>query len=253
MAVEDVYGEISFSRLQASHKPYVLINMVASLDGKASIDGKAGSIGSLTDRTLMRSLRAQADAVMIGAGTLRAEKLRLDVPEYLARAREALSLRPQPLAVIATESGEVPLETNLLGSSPENLLVLVSPNTPEEQIAALSTHASVEVMWEEMPAFRPDPTVALEILKRRYAIGVLVVEGGPALIHSLVRRGLADELFLALAPKLLGGAQPSALTILEGPTLPPQTTNPEIVSIHLAGDELFLRYALRSSDYCYGD
>ena len=231
----------------------MLINMVASLDGKATVGGKAGPIGSPIDRVLMRTLRAHADAVMIGAGTLRAEKLRLDVPEYLTRVREALSLRPQPLAVIVTESGDLPLEANLLGSSPENLLILVSPNTPEEQIAAFSAHASVEVGWEETSALGPDPTVTLEILKKRYAVGVLVVEGGPALIHSLVRRGLADELFLALAPKLLGGARPSTLTILEGPTLPPQIPDPEIVSVHLAGDELFLRYVLRSSDHCYSD
>jgi 2,5-diamino-6-(ribosylamino)-4(3H)-pyrimidinone 5'-phosphate reductase len=190
---------------------------------------------------------------MIGAGTLRAEKLRLDVPEHLARTRKSLSLRPQPLAVIATESGDLPLDTNLLGYSPDNLLILVSPNTPEERIAAFSARASVEVVREETPTLQADPRVALEILQRRYGVGVLLVEGGPALSHSLVRRGLADELFLAMAPKLLGGARASALTILEGPTLPPQIAGPEIVSVHLAGDELFLRYTLRLSEHCHCD
>jgi riboflavin-specific deaminase-like protein len=257
LAVEDVYQDVSFparriltevpeAGLPPKTRPYVIINMVSSLDGKATVHGKAGSIGSLTDRTIMRTLRSRADAVMIGAGTLRSERLRLDVPEYLVQAREALNLRPQPLAVIATESGDLPLERNLLGSSPENLLILASPHTPEEKIAAFSAHASVEVLQEEdASAPRPDPTVALQILKRRYAVSVLMVEGGPALIHSLVRRGLVDELFLALAPRLLGGVRPNVLTILEGPTLPPQIQDPEILSVHLAGDELFLRYVLR--------
>src|SRR5215212_8815849 len=71
LATEDVYGGLSFPTREA--RPYVLINMVCSLDGKASAeDGKSGFIGSPTDRYLMRALRARADAVMIGAGTLRA-------------------------------------------------------------------------------------------------------------------------------------------------------------------------------------
>ena len=226
----------------------MLINVVASLDGKATVAGKAGSIGSRTDRLLMRALRGRADAVMTGAGTLRAEKLTLAVPGELARSREARGLKPQPLAVVATATGDVPLETNLLGPSRENLLVLASPETPEERLAALSSRASVEVVPKETPGPRLDLTRALETLKRRYSVGVLLVEGGPALNHALVRAGLADELFLTLAPKLVGGERPSALTTLEGSALPPRKTGPELISVHLSGDELFLRYALRPPD-----
>ena len=228
----------------------MLINVVASLDGKTTFCGKAGSIGSPTDRMLMRALRARADAVMTGGGTLRAEKLSLAVPENLARAREARGLKPQPLAVIATTTGDVPLQTNLLGSSPDNLLIIASPEMPEERLAALSSHASVEVVAKETSTVstRPDLTGALEALKERYAVGVLLVEGGPALNHSLVSLGLADELFLTLAPKLLGGDRPGALTMLEGPLLSPNDIEPKLVSIHLFEDELFLRYALRSEE-----
>ena len=236
----------------------MLINAVASLDGKATVGDKAGAIGSPTDLVLMRALRARADAVMIGAGTLRAEKLTLAVPEELARAREARALKPQPLAVVATVSADIPLQTNLLGPAPDDLLLLVSPETPEERLAALPSHASVEVVPKVTApspegfassapdsAPRLDLTKALETLKKRYATGVLLVEGGPSLNQSLVRGGLADELFLTLAPKLLGGVRPEALTMLEGPAVPPQKTKPKLISVHLSDDELFLRYALR--------
>jgi 2,5-diamino-6-(ribosylamino)-4(3H)-pyrimidinone 5'-phosphate reductase len=223
----------------------VLINMVTSLDGKATAGGRAGSIGSRTDRYLMRSLRAQSDAVMVGAGTLRAEKLRLDIPEGLARPRAARCLKPQPLAVIATGSGDCPLESNLLGSSPDNLLVLAPPGLPEGRLAALSSRARVEVVpngaGEKAP--RLDLEKALETLKGRYAVDVLLVEGGPSLNHAFISKGFADELFLTLAPKLLGGQRPGVLSILEGPPLP-GGTEPGLVSVHLSGDELFLRYAL---------
>ena len=224
--------------------------MVCSLDGKASAeDGKSGFIGSPTDRYLMRALRARADAVMIGAGTLRAEKLTLAVPEDLAWAREARGLKPQPLAIVATATGDVPLETNLLGSSPDSLIVLASPYTPRPRLTALSSRAFVEIVPEgTAPGSRLDPAEALEILKKRHTVGVLLVEGGPALNHALVSAGLADELFLTLAPKLLGGARAGALTMLEGPAMRPLNgPKPELISVHLSGSELFLRYALRQN------
>jgi len=229
----------------------VLINMVASLDGKASVGGKAGAIGSQTDRSLMRSLRARADAVMIGAGTLRAEKLRLDVPEELAKARASRGLEPQPLAVLVTTSGDVPLGANLVGSSPENLLILASPEIPKERFASLSSHVLAEIITKEMatPADTGlDLGRALEALKGRYGVGVLLVEGGPSLNHSLISSGLADELFLTLAPKVLGGEASEGLTVVEGPLLRPRGIAPKLVSVHLFDDELFLRYALRSEE-----
>jgi len=224
--------------------------MISSLDGKVAISGKAGSLGSCVDRTVMRNLRACADAVMIGAGTLRAEKLTLAIPQSRARSRESRGLRPQPLAVVATATGDVPLQENLLGSRPENLLIFASSKTPEERLATLSSHASVEIVTEEgsVPGRRLgliDLREAVRILKKRYGVNVLLVEGGTALNHALVSLGLADELFFTLAPKLLGGERPGTLTILEGPALSPHNTEPKLISIHLSGEELFLRYALR--------
>ncbi len=198
------------------------------------------------DRTLMRTLRARADAAMVGAGTLRAEKLTLAVPENRAQERASRGLEPQPLAVIATATGDVPLPENLLSFSPDNLLVLVSPDVPEERLAALSSHASVEAVSRAPGANSAlDLNAALEALKGRYAVEVLLVEGGPALNHALISAGLADELYLTLAPKLLGGKSPDALAALEGPILGSQKRpKPKLISVHLCGDELFLRYAL---------
>jgi 2,5-diamino-6-(ribosylamino)-4(3H)-pyrimidinone 5'-phosphate reductase len=244
LAVEDVYTDVSFPNRET--RPYVLINMISSLDGKVAVSGKAGSLGSFVDRSVMRNLRACADAVMIGAGTLRAEKLTLAVPEDHARARESRGLEPQPLAVVTTATGDVPLQENLLGSSPENLLIFASSETPREHLVTLSSHALVEIVAEESskPGRQLDVEEALIILKKRYGVNVLLIEGGPALNHALVSSGLADELFLTLAPKLLGGEGPGTLTILEGPALALKKTEPKVVSIHFSGEELFLRYAL---------
>ena len=243
LAAEDVYSNISFSMREA--RPYVIINMVSSLDGKAASDGKASQIGSSTDRTLMRTLRAHADAVMVGAGTLRAEKLRLDVPEDLSQERELRGLKPQPLAVVATISGDVPLKENLLGSSPDNLLILASPEVSQSHLAELSRAAYIEVVPDKAGDTHLDPTNALEALKKRHAVDLLLVEGGPSLNHALISSGLADELFLTLSPTLLGGKKSETLNILEGRPPTQNTEQPELISIHLSGNELFLRYALR--------
>jgi 2,5-diamino-6-(ribosylamino)-4(3H)-pyrimidinone 5'-phosphate reductase len=250
--VEDVYTNISFPTREA--RPYVLINMISSLDGKVAVSGKAGCLGGPVDRTVMRNLRAHADAVMIGAGTLRAEKLTLAVPEDRARARESRGLKPQPLAVVATVSGDVPLEENLLASSPENVLILASSETPQKHLVTLSSRASVEIVAGETSKLGGlDLVEALRTLKKRYGVSVLLVEGGTVLNHALVSSGLADELFLTLAPKLLGGERPGALTILEGPALTPHKTEPKLISIHISGEELFLRYTLPKTAPVAGD
>ncbi len=233
LKVAEVYHDIFFPKLE--QRPYVLINMVSSLDGKAVVKGTAGSIGGVIDRMVMRNLRAHADAVMIGASTLRAEKLTLSVTQDLARQRVLRGLEPEPLSVLTTVSGNLPLEKHLLDSTFDNLLVFVSPSTPSLSVKRLSSLASVETVTTL--------NETLQVLKQRYAVDVLLVEGGPSLNHALVSEHLVDELFLTLSPKLLGGESNSMPTILEGPTLE-KTIHASPVSIHAARGELFLRYTL---------
>ena len=207
-------------------RPYVIINMVASVDGKAAIEGKASRLGSQTDRQAMRTLRSKADAVMIGAGTLRAEKLSLGLDDDAGR---------QPLAVIATNSGDVPLESNLIVGERQELLVIA----PESITVRSGARRVLRVSADRSGSI--DLREALKVLKAEHAVDLLLVEGGPRLNHSLISQNLADELFLTLAPKLLGGSAEEVLTVLEGPALEAEDIN--LLSAHLAGDELFLRYS----------
>ncbi len=227
ISVGGVYEDIELPppERQDPSRPYVIINMVSSVDGKTAVEGKCSQIGSAIDRRTMRTLRSKADAVMIGAATLRAERLSLALDEP--------SLQ-QPLAVIVTATGDVPLRRNLIGAERQEVLVITTQDAP------VDLHESARVhRVSSSSSSGVDLGEALEVLRAEHAIDLLLVEGGPTLSYALISSRLADELFLTLAPKLLAG---DAHTILEGPALP--TTNLKLLSTHLAGEELFLRYAL---------
>jgi 2,5-diamino-6-(ribosylamino)-4(3H)-pyrimidinone 5'-phosphate reductase len=217
-------------------RPYVIVNTVSSVDGRTTMEGKAAGIGSRTDRRTMRTLRSKVDAVMIGAGTLRAEKLSLglDSPEGL----------PQPLAIIVTHTGDLPLDEHLIVEEGQEVLILLSDAAPGRVFERLRALAPVM----RAPA---DSTGAVDLeaafldLKAEHGVESLVVEGGPGLNHALISRNLVDELFLTVAPELLGGSAERDLTLLRGPALPARDRPTlDVASIHLSGAEIFLRYSI---------
>lgn len=227
-----IYEDLELPRfaLGASSRPFVAVNMVSSVDGRTSVGGKASGLGSPADRRTMRNLRSMADAVMIGANTLRAEKLSLGL--------DAGHGGRQPLAVVVTAGGDVPLESNLVLGEGQKVLLVSTSSTP------LGVLGGYDVDVLIAPA-RGDGYVDLrEVLKElwaRHRVGVLLVEGGPALNHSLFADDLVDEIFQTVAPRLVGG--PSA-GILPGAPLPGALCL-ILLSAHVAGSELFLRYGVR--------
>lgn len=213
-------------------RPYVAINMVSSIDGKTTVGGKSSGLGSAIDRQTMRTLRSKADAVMIGANTLRAEKLSLGLDEPLGNL--------QPLAVIVSNSGNLPLERNLIVTEGQGVLVVV-PETLDAQSGCRSSVLRVRAT----PAGGVDLAETLRVLKSGHAVETLLVEGGPTLNHAMISANLVDEIFLTLSPMLIGGKRSDTLTILEGgEPLPSRTLKPQLLSIHLSDNELYLRYRL---------
>jgi riboflavin-specific deaminase-like protein len=217
-------------------RPYVITNTVSSVDGRTTMEGKAAGIGSRTDRRTMRTLRSKVDAVMIGAGTLRAEKLSLglDGPDGL----------PQPLAIIVTDSGEIPLDEHLIVEEGQEVLILLSDAAPWRVVERLRSLAPVMRAPADSTG-AVDLEGALLVLQAEHGVESLAVEGGPGLNHALISHNLVDELFLTVAPELLGGSAERALTLLRGPALPARDRPTlDLGSIHLADGELFLRYSI---------
>lgn len=214
--------------------PNVSINMVGSVDGKAAAADKASGIGSSVDRQVMRNLRAGNDAVAVGANTLRAERLSLGLDKTPAHGH-------QPLAVVVTGTGEVPLRENLITHDGQRVILVCTDDTAGVLGRRLRGRADLLPVPADRDGY-PDLECAFRALRRGYGVKRLLVEGGPGVNRALVSKGLVDELFLTLAPRLLGaGPNGVTKTILEGELQSP--VNLRLVSVHLALDELFLRYA----------
>lgn len=221
-------------------RPRVLLNMTSTADGRATLGGRSGAISSPADRELFHALRAPADAILVGAGTIRTERYGPLIPNPDHRAeRRAHGLSEEPLACVVTASLDLDPSTPLLAASTTRLVLL----TPAQGELA-STACSVEYVREARDG-RLDLTAALAQLAERFGVRLLLCEGGPHLACELAAAGLLDELFLSLAPKLAGGepAGTSALRILAGAELAPPVAL-ELLDAFESDSQLFLRYGV---------
>jgi riboflavin-specific deaminase-like protein len=225
----------------SSTRPYVLLNMVSTADGRATLGGRSGAIGGAGDKALFLGLRTAVDGVMAGAGTVRAERYRRLVRSERRRAiRRERGLEEEPLACIV--SGRLALN--------EEIPLLADP---EARVAILTTsQASLpQGCQAEISYIRPvrdgllDLPQAMRQLREGHGIRTLLCEGGPHLNAQLLAEGLVDELFLSLSPMLVGGDLTSeALRILSGPELDPPVAL-DLVSVMEHDSYLFLRYAVQ--------
>lgn len=245
LRVEDVYRELRFPTENPwdFDLPYIAINMVSSLDGRTAVNGTANSIGGTADRRVMRNLRSRFDAVLRGAGTLRADKISLGVTDDLARLRLTEGREAQPLDLImSSDTAELPLD-NLLNITPGRVAALVPLGTIPVMREDIST-----IQMPATPGGMVDILPALKTLKRDYDIHSLLLEGGPSLNHSFICREVVNDLFLTIAPKLIDGASSDSLTLLNGEKCSfVEPARLELISSYVSGDELFLHYTFQKS------
>jgi len=201
------------------------INMVATVDGRAAVHGTATGIGSERDRVLMKELRAQADVVLHGAGTVRADPLSARVPPQLAAQRAARGLSQQPVGAIVTSSGNLPVPHPYYESA---TLIYI---TSEKPVTAKG--ATIEVVRVA------DVAAVVADLDQR-GLKRILCEGGPRLNAALFDAGLVNELYFTVAPKLVGGFEP--LTLIHGGSFAPIKLT--LLSLDEHEGELFLHYAV---------
>jgi 2,5-diamino-6-(ribosylamino)-4(3H)-pyrimidinone 5'-phosphate reductase len=241
-AVRNHYRALDFPASPAG-RPYLYVNMVASVDGKVTVDGSERGLGSSGDKRLMQELRAHADAVINGAQTLRVSgSTPLVRPADLKALRGELGRKPQPLGVVISASGDLPLDVPFFTSPAFDALVILTTETPAERVAAIrATGRHVGIV----PGGRENGTAIAALLYVEYGVRYALVEGGPTLNATLFHANVVDELFVTAAPWLVGGRE--SLTLVEG-TAFHRETMPRLQLrgvLHSAPtDELFLRYTV---------
>jgi len=204
----------------AGNRPYVVVNMAMTADGKVDTVARRGArISTEADRRRVDALRAEVDAVMVGGHTLLAEDPRLTVRSTeLVEARRRQGRDPQParVGVVSAlpdrETGaDLGPDSRFLGGEPARVIVLTSERTrPAVRRRLAEAGADVVVLGND----RVDLAAALGGLALR-GIGRLLVEGGGTLVAELLRLGLVDEVQLFVGPLIFGGRE--APTPVEGP------------------------------------
>jgi riboflavin-specific deaminase-like protein len=227
---EEMASAMGLGDMAPPDRPYLVLNMVSSLDGKATLDWRTKGLSTETDRQLFHHLRTQADAVMVGAGTLRIERYgRMAKSDELRDKREAEGLARDPLAVVVSARLDLPADLPLL-NEPEQRVVIATGS--DAQLPSLAAQVEYARVGDDLP-------LLMALLRQDHGVRSVLCEGGPTLNSHLLAAGLVDELFLTLNPKLIGGA--AALTIVAGRELvgPAEL---DLVSVAHGDGDLFTRW-----------
>ncbi len=238
-------------------RPYVIANFVSTIDGVVSFALPGGSdagkisAGNPADRFVLALLRACADAVIVGAGTLREEGAHLWTPEHVfpdeASAFAALRLARKRQArahtVFVTASGDIDLGAPAFATG--NDVLVITTARGKDHLANAPGHVRVRAASGQ----RPSGAEIVRIAQEETGGRLILTEGGPRLLAEFVRARALDELFLTIAPQLAGRSKDERrLALIEEAAFAPEDAPWwRLRSVKRADDYLFLRFASSES------
>ena len=256
-------GDLAFPSSEG--RPYVIGNFVSTIDGIVSfrIPGKSGggdiSGNNEADRFVMGLLRASADAVMIGAGTLHAtaaghawtaESIYPKGARFYSEYRKSVLRKPeQPLTIIVSASGVVDLGRPMFHGPGISIRILTSAKGVDRlRAAGVDSLANTEAVALGDAGGVLAPDAMLQYLRTTCGVRLLLHEGGPTLFGEFAGAGLVNECFLTVAPQLAGcSPEKPRPTMIWGTEFTPGTAPwLRLLSLKQSGDHLFLRYGVRA-------
>ena len=237
-------------------RPTIVANFVSTLDGVVALDrigasgGREISGGFEPDRFVMGLLRATGDAVLVGAGTVRASRTHGWTPAhahprsaggYAAWRRQLGLTTASPVTVIVSASGSLELQD--IPADPGTPVIVVTTESGARHLRRRAQADHVEITSLVEGDSIPVDTVVAFLHGRGFRL--VVSEGGPSLFGELLAAHVVDEVFLTLAPHLAGRSAASArLSLVENVTLAPAAPWGRIKGVMRSNDHLFLRYQL---------
>lgn len=236
--IDDVAAFVAAAeRPTPADRPWLIVNMITSLDGAVTVDGRSGGLGRPADKAMFSALRAVGDVVLAGAGTVRIEQYGPPRPSSATRAaRQARGQAPVPRLAIVTRSLELDPAAAVFTDAEQPTIVLTCESSPADRRAALAEVAEVVVAGD----VTVDLPVALRSLRER-GVETVCCEGGPRLNGDLVVADVIDEWALTLSPLLVGGDTDRAVTGAR-----PPSARPMRVDWVLEGDGLLLTRWVRA-------
>jgi riboflavin-specific deaminase-like protein len=233
------------SKPRNAKRPFILVNMAMTADGKIATANRAvSSFSSRRDRRHLLELRATADAVMAGARTVDLNRVHLGPgPAKYRRLRRQRGLAEFNLRIVVSRSGTVNPKAEIFQRRFSPIIILTTRRAPTARLTRLRAVADeVKVCGvKEIHFLR-----VLRWLQKKWNVRRLLCEGGGEVNGALFRLGLVDELHLTICPKIFGGRD--APTIADGagaPTLA-EAAQFDLTSARRHGDELFLVFARTS-------
>ncbi len=221
-------------------RPWVMTNMVSSLDGATAIDGLSGQLGGPADKEMFGALREVPSAILVGAATANAEEYRPAnrTPESQQRRLDHGQPGRATIAIV-TASLQIDPTLPLLHEPGYRPIVLTTTSAPADRKAKLA--ASVDII--EAGDDRVDLRAAVRALGQ-LGHTIVLAEGGPSLNGQLIADDLIDEWNMTLSPVLASGDSPRPA---HGPGAP-HLDNFELRRLWLEDDQLFGRWTRQTSD-----
>jgi riboflavin biosynthesis pyrimidine reductase len=255
-----LYGNLRMP--QARFRQHVFSNFVTTLDGVVSLQAKGHAGGadisgfSVQDRMVMGLLRAIADIVIVGSGTLEADPWHLWTPDGICpeladdyrRLRKALRKCAAPLNVIVSGSGQIDLRLPVFTSDRVQALV-VTTTAGANHMCKGKTPRSLEIRAIRRCRGTIPASSILDAVSRMNAGNRILIEGGPRLLGEFYARRLVDEQFLTLAPQIAGRDDGDGrLSLVMGQAFAPRSARwGTLTDVRRGANHLFLRYAFRST------
>jgi riboflavin biosynthesis pyrimidine reductase len=254
-----LYGNLRMP--QARSPQYVFSNFVSTLDGVVSLQvrGHAGgadiSGSSIQDRMVMGLLRAIADVVIVGTGTLEADPQHMWTPDGICpdltddyrTLRMALRKPAVPLNVLVSGGGQLDLRLPVFTSGRVQTVVITT-TAGAKHLVKRKTPPSLKILAIPRCRRMIPPSSILRAVGRLNAGKRILIEGGPRLLGEFYARGLVDEQFLTLAPQIAGREDGDGrLSLVMGQAFPPGNTRWGVLAdVRRGASHLFLRYTFRS-------
>ena len=234
-AVTDAY--LADARGHNDGTPWVMLNMIGSVDGAIAVDGLSGGLGNDADLAVFKTLRSLADVVLVAAGTARAEKYKVpSVDDALAAGRKDRGQTEAPVIAVVTRSLSLDLDGPLFASPSYRPVVVTVTDAPADRRAQVAEVADVVTAGTG----DVDLTKAIGQLAERHG-AIVLAEGGPTLNGLLAYEDVLDELSLTVSPLLVGGTV--GRMINNGPSHEPRRF--QLDRAATAGGLLFTRYLRR--------